>query len=165
VLITPFSVNYNLIYECFRHYMFAKNYAFLHFLRAISEKPQHIKLWKFAVFYTSRGTSSLPSMNKIRDVRVFSLVHLTWNDPDTKKTIAPQLYVIWRNWHHFRTQDIDFYWNNLFSILPQKHDTNYNWCKFCIFTNFCTKKNRIAPQLNVIWRNWHHFRTQDIDFH
>jgi len=28
---------------------------------------------------------------------------------DTKKTIAPQLDVIWRNWHHFQTQDIDFH--------------------------------------------------------
>jgi hypothetical protein len=36
----------------------AKKYAFLHFHRAISEKLQHIKLWKFAVFHTSRGTSS-----------------------------------------------------------------------------------------------------------
>ena len=36
---------------------------------------------KICSFYTSRGTSSLPSMNKIRDGRVFSLVHLTWNDP------------------------------------------------------------------------------------
>jgi hypothetical protein len=50
---------------------------FFIFHRAISEKLQHIKLWKFAFFYTSRGTSSLPSMNKIRDGRVFSLVHLT----------------------------------------------------------------------------------------
>jgi hypothetical protein len=76
-----FYVNYNLIYECFRNYVFAKNYAFLHFHRDISEKLQHIKLWKFAVFHNPRGTSSLPSMNKIRDGRVFSLVHLTWNDP------------------------------------------------------------------------------------
>jgi hypothetical protein len=38
---------------------------FLHFQRAISEKLQHIKLLKFAVFHTSRGTSSLPSMNKV----------------------------------------------------------------------------------------------------
>ena len=44
-------------------------------------KNYNIKLRKFAVFHTSRGTSSLPSMNKIRDGRVFSLVHLTWNDP------------------------------------------------------------------------------------
>jgi hypothetical protein len=55
---------------------------FFIFHRAISEKLQHIKLWKFAVFHTSRGTSSLPSMNKIRDDRVFSLVHSTWNDQD-----------------------------------------------------------------------------------
>jgi hypothetical protein len=54
--------------------MFAKNYA-------ISEKLQHIQLWKFAVFHTSHGTSSLPSMNKIRVGMVFLLVHLTWNDP------------------------------------------------------------------------------------
>jgi hypothetical protein len=77
VLITPFYVNYNLIYECFRNCMFAKNCAFLHFHRAISEKLLHIKLWKFAVFSTSRGTLSLPSMNKIGDGRVFSFVHLT----------------------------------------------------------------------------------------
>jgi hypothetical protein len=37
VLITPFYVNYNLIYECYRSCMFAKNYA-------ISEKLQHIQL-------------------------------------------------------------------------------------------------------------------------
>jgi hypothetical protein len=37
VLIIPFYVNYNLIYECFRNCMFAKNYA-------ISEKLQHILL-------------------------------------------------------------------------------------------------------------------------
>jgi hypothetical protein len=54
---------------------------FFIFHRAISEKLQHIKLWKSAVVHTSSGTSSLPSMNKIRDGRVFSLVHLTWNDP------------------------------------------------------------------------------------
>jgi hypothetical protein len=116
-----------------------------HFLifTGLCEKLQYIKLWKFAVFYTSRGTSSLPTMNKIRDGRVFSLVHLTWNDPDTKKKITPQLDVIWRNWHHFRTQDIDFHWNNLFSMLPQNHDTNYNWCKFCIFTHFCTKQTEL----------------------
>jgi len=30
VLITPFYVNYNLIYEYFRNCMYAKNYAFLH---------------------------------------------------------------------------------------------------------------------------------------
>jgi hypothetical protein len=65
--------------KCFQNCMFAKkNYAFLDIHRATSEKLQHIKLWKFAVFHTSRGTSSLPS---IRDGWVFSLVHLTWNDP------------------------------------------------------------------------------------
>jgi hypothetical protein len=37
VLITPFYVNYNLIYECFRNCMFVKNYT-------ISEKLQHIQL-------------------------------------------------------------------------------------------------------------------------
>jgi hypothetical protein len=47
VLITPFCVSYNLIYECFRNYMFAKNYAFLHFHRAISEKLQHENLQFF----------------------------------------------------------------------------------------------------------------------
>jgi hypothetical protein len=44
--------------------MFAKNYA-------ISEKLQDIRLSKFAVFHTSRGTSSLQSMNKIRVGMVF----------------------------------------------------------------------------------------------
>jgi hypothetical protein len=43
LLITPFYANYNLIYECFRNCMFAKNYAFHHFHRAVSEKLQHIK--------------------------------------------------------------------------------------------------------------------------
>jgi hypothetical protein len=37
VLITPFYVNYSLIYERFRNCMFVKNYA-------ISEKLQHIQL-------------------------------------------------------------------------------------------------------------------------
>jgi hypothetical protein len=81
VLITPFYVNYNLIYECFRNCMFAKNYSFLHFHRAIIEKLQHIKLWKFAVFYTSSDTSSLPSMNKIRDGRVFLIGSLDMEWP------------------------------------------------------------------------------------
>jgi hypothetical protein len=67
--------------------MFAKKYAFIHFHRAISEKLQFLKLSTIAVLHTSRGTSSLPSMNKIRDGRVFSLVHLMWNDPDTKKQL------------------------------------------------------------------------------
>jgi hypothetical protein len=49
VLITPFHVNYNLIYECFRNCMFAKNYAFLHFHRAISKKLQH-KIMKICSF-------------------------------------------------------------------------------------------------------------------
>jgi hypothetical protein len=66
----------------FRNCVFVKNYTFLHFHRAVSEKLQHIKLWKCAVFHTSRGTSSLPSMNKIWDGRVFSLVHFKWNDPN-----------------------------------------------------------------------------------
>jgi hypothetical protein len=60
--------------KCFRNCVFAKNYA-------ISGKLQPIQLWKFAVFHTSRCTSSLPSMNKIRVGMVFSLVHLAWNDP------------------------------------------------------------------------------------
>jgi hypothetical protein len=51
--------------KCFRNCVFAKNYSFLHFHGAISEKLQHIKLWKFAVFRTSRGTSSLPSINSL----------------------------------------------------------------------------------------------------
>jgi hypothetical protein len=55
--------------------------------RAISKKLQHIKLWKFAVFHTSRGTSSLPRMNKIRDGMVFSLVHLTWSDPRASRPV------------------------------------------------------------------------------
>jgi hypothetical protein len=56
--------------------MFAKYYA-------ISEKLQHILYnnENLQFFYTSRGTSSLPSMNKIRVGMVFSLVHLTWDDP------------------------------------------------------------------------------------
>jgi len=28
-----------------------------------------------------------------------------------------------------------------------------------------TKQKGIVPQLDVIRRNWHHFRTQSIDFH
>jgi hypothetical protein len=82
MLITPLYVNYNLIYECFHNCMFAKNYA-------VSEKLQHIQFWKFAVFHTSHGTSSLPSINKIRVVMVFSLVHLTWNDPHALYTQYP----------------------------------------------------------------------------
>jgi hypothetical protein len=96
VLITPFYVNYNLIYECFRNCMFAKNYAFLHFHRAIREKLQHIKLWKFAVFRTSCGTSSLPSMNKIRDGWVFRW--FTWHGmivrDEDKGSIFPSNFVL-----------------------------------------------------------------------
>jgi hypothetical protein len=45
MLITPFYVSYNMIYEFFFcNCMFAKNYAFLYFHRAISEKLQDIKL-------------------------------------------------------------------------------------------------------------------------
>jgi hypothetical protein len=64
-------------------------WTFTHFFilhRDISEKLQDIKILKFSVFHTSLGTSSLPSMNKIGDGRVFSLVHLTWNDPVLKHT-------------------------------------------------------------------------------
>jgi hypothetical protein len=80
VLITPFYVNYNLIYD----FATACLWKFTHFFilhGAISEKLQHIKIWKFVIFHTSCGTSSLPSMNKIGDGRVFSFVHSTWNDP------------------------------------------------------------------------------------
>jgi hypothetical protein len=50
-------------------------------IKLISEKLQHIQLSKFAVFIPPVVLPSLPSMNKIGDGMVFSLVHLTWNDP------------------------------------------------------------------------------------
>jgi hypothetical protein len=96
--------------------MFAKNYAFLHFHRAIGEKLQHIKLWKFAVFHTSHGTSSLPSTNKIRDGRVFSLVHLTWNDPYIYQLLA----LLWGTSNYFpRTKHVKFQ-----SLLSTVHCSN-----------------------------------------
>jgi hypothetical protein len=79
VLITPIYVNYNLIYEVFSQLHVCEKLRY-------KWKLQHIQLWKFVVFHTSRGTSSLPSMNKIRDGMVFSLVHLTWNDPYDRVT-------------------------------------------------------------------------------
>jgi hypothetical protein len=72
--------------KCFRNCVFAKNYA-------ISEKLQHVQLWKFAVFHTSCGTSGLASMNKIRVGMVFSLVRLTWNDPKVDCSVC---LVLWQ---------------------------------------------------------------------
>jgi hypothetical protein len=58
----------------------------------LCEKLQNIKLWKFAVFSTSHGTSSLSSMNKIGDGRVSSFIHLTWNDPYSHIHIHSQIH-------------------------------------------------------------------------
>jgi hypothetical protein len=79
---------------CMGDFATACLWKFTHFFilhRAISEKLQNIKIWKFAVFHTSLGTSSLPSLNKIGDGRLFSLVQLTWNDPNATLIVVTMI--------------------------------------------------------------------------
>jgi hypothetical protein len=116
------------------------------FHRATSEKLQHIKLWKFAVFHTSRGTSSLPSMNKIRDGRVFFI----------GSRINFTLVRIWSKKKKERSTQLQKKKKNEGNQLNPKQDTkiailsNAMSCKWQLPTR-CTPKTQ-ACQLHIYIR-------------
>jgi hypothetical protein len=121
--------------------------------RAVSEKLQHMKLWKFAVFHTSCGTSSLPSMNKITDGRVFSLVHLTWNIMKQEEGVIGKCLNINKVCLH---KNISQFWANWLHILGPD---GYIWKRYLVrgfFSPLLALQPRAGYGLLVHGVSWSH---------